>query len=70
MKAGRIDQDWLAGARCNETEGNRAEDWFATYFNAPAEIGPDGSLWVGRHYKTCLEQEAIDKACIAIDKGI
>lgn len=67
--AGRINPEWLAAARMNETSVNTVEDWFATVANQTVEIDAEGSVWLVTAGQW-MSQEAIDDACKAIDAGL
>lgn len=70
--AGKINSEWLEGARTNGIEGDSVEEWFARAGNwSRVEIDAEGSVWVeGASNGQWLDQDAIDEACAAIDRGV
>ena len=68
---GQIPAEWLAAARVNETLDRTVEDAIRTVHNVEsAEIGDDGSIWIGVPIGTYLSQEHVDLTLRTIDAGI
>ena len=63
--AGRLNDDWLCGARCNETADDRVEDWICRAGNfRQVEIDADRAVAANDVW---LDQGQIDLLCSIID---
>lgn len=66
MAVGKINPEWLEGARQNELDEG-IEGWFGEVFNQRVYIDfTDGTLWLAR-FNAWANQEQIDQAVKAID---
>ena len=67
-EAGKIDREWLEGARQNESPESGIVEWFRTVTNRPdLGIDDEGHVWSAQSY---LTQEEIDEYCERIDRGV